>query len=85
MQRVVERRCVVCREQKPQNELIRVCRINKEFKIDIDHKLGGRGAYVCKNKQCIETCKKKRAFNKSFKTNVSDDIYNLIGDYEQSN
>ena len=80
-----ERKCVSCRNCFNQKELLRIAKINNEFKLDINHKLGGRGAYICKNKQCIELTIKKRMLNKAFKQNVDNSIYDMLGEYEQNN
>lgn len=77
-----ERRCVACREPKTQNELLRVARIDNKYILDTMHKLDGRGAYVCKTRECIDKTIKKKMFNKSFKTNVPEDIYIELGKYE---
>ena len=70
------RMCVVCREMKPKNECIRVVRVNDStYVIDETGKMNGRGAYVCKNVECINKCKKTKALNRSFKHNVGDAIY----------
>ena len=80
-----ERRCVACRENKQQNDMLRIAKINDEFYIDITYKLGGRGAYVCKDRKCIDLCIKKRMLNRAFKMNVSQSIYDKIGEYEKDN
>ena len=73
------RMCVVCREMKPKNECIRVVKINdNEYQVDKTGKINGRGAYVCKDDKCMEKCLKTRAFNRSFKHNVSDSVYTSI-------
>ncbi len=79
-----ERRCVACRTSKQQDEMLRIAKINGKFIIDEANKLGGRGAYICKNKQCLSLAIKKKALNKAFKTNVDSEIYNLLGEYEQN-
>jgi len=39
----------------------------------------GRSAYVCRNNECINKAIKSKAFNRSFKQNISDEIlYNLM-------
>ena len=48
---------------------------NGEFLIERDIKLDGRGAYICKNSECLEKCKKTKAFNRAFKTNVPLSLY----------
>ena len=78
-----ERRCVSCKSCKQQNEMLRVARINNEYVIDNKQKLGGRGAYVCLNSACIQLAIKKRAFNRAFKTNIENNLYDQLGEYEQ--
>ena len=80
-----ERRCVACREPKTQNELLRLARIDNEYKLDPMHKLGGRGAYVCRTHECINKTISKRMFNRSFKTNLPESIYIELGQYEENN
>ncbi len=77
-----ERRCVACRNVKQQNEMLRIARINENFLIDKNHKLGGRGAYVCIDSKCIELTIKKKLLNRSFKTNVNPEIYTILSEHE---
>ncbi len=80
-----ERKCIACRENKQQNEMIRIAKINNEMIIDIAHKLGGRGAYVCKDNECIALAIKKKLLNRAFKSNLDGAIYEKLGEYEQNN
>ena len=80
-----ERRCVACRQNKLQNEMLRIARLNDNYTIDKGQKLDGRGAYICKDHKCIELTIKKKLLNKSFKTNLDIQIYNELGEYEQNN
>jgi len=54
------RMCIVCGIKKPKFELIRLV-ADKQGTIRRDDKgkLGGRGAYVCPDQQCIEKLLKK--------------------------
>ena len=79
------RKCVACRNSKQQNEMLRIARIENEYIIDEKNKLGGRGAYVCRDKECIDLTIKKRLLNRSFKTNIDVQIYEKLGEYEQNN
>ena len=48
------RMCVGCREMKPKRELIRVVRSPEgEVSMDPVGKKPGRGAYVCRNPECL--------------------------------
>ncbi|MFM1514378.1 YlxR family protein [Helcococcus ovis] len=70
------RKCIVCKEQKSKKDLIRIVK-DKEGNINIDYsgKLNGRGAYICKNKSCLNTAISKKLLNRHLKTNVDDKIY----------
>ena len=71
------RMCVVCRKHRPTEELLRIT-IDKKTsapKIDGDKKNDGRGAYICRNKMCIEKAEKKHILERHLKCNASDTLY----------
>ncbi len=73
------RRCVNCRKSFQKSELLRVVRTPEGiFEVDFTGKTNGRGAYVCKNSTCAVNAKKRRQFDKSFKTKIPDEIYEKI-------
>ena len=73
----VLRMCVGCREMKDKKELIRV--VKKDvFSLDETGKMHGRGAYICKDRICIETARKKRGLEKSLKENVPAEVYDEL-------
>ena len=55
------RMCVGCREMKEKKTLIRVVR-NPEGEVSIDPtgKKSGRGAYVCRNSECLKRAIKQK-------------------------
>ncbi len=70
------RMCTGCREMKPKKELIRVVKTAEgEIKFDSTGKLNGRGAYICKDKECLLKARKTNALARAFETSVSDEIY----------
>jgi len=71
-----QRMCVACRGMFDKDNLIKAVK-NKDNNIRFDEgkNLGGRGAYVCKSNKCREKCIKTRGFNRAFKCNVPNDIY----------
>lgn len=81
MQKERLRMCIVCREHSDKKELLRIVK-NKDGQIFVDKtgKANGRGAYICKSKECINKLKKSRGLNRAFKCEVSDDVYNMIGE-----
>ena len=73
------RMCICCRKHLDKKELIRVVKNkNGEFFIDRTFKADGRGAYVCKNSECLLKLKKQRGFNKAFKCEVPKEIYDEL-------
>ena len=77
--RQIERTCIVCRAKRDKKDLIRIVH-DKTGMIDVDndgHK-SGRGCYVCKKLECINQIKKSKALNRTYKTNVSEDVYDRI-------
>ena len=66
------RRCVACRQQQNKYELIRIVRGEKEAVIDITLKANARGAYCCKNKNCIDKALKTKALSRSLKQPLSE-------------
>lgn len=74
--KVPMRMCTGCREMKPKKELIRVVKTaDQGIKLDLTGKLNGRGAYICKNKDCLAKAQKSNALSRAFETNVSGEVY----------
>ncbi len=76
------RKCVVCGENKPKEELIRVV-FNKEdgVSVDLTNKKNGRGAYLCKNLNCINKAKKSRRLSQVLKTEIDALIYEELSSH----
>ena len=73
------RMCIGCREMKPKAELIRVVKApNGDISLDMTGKKNGRGAYVCKNIDCIKKIRKIKALSHTFSQNVSDEVYSEL-------
>ncbi len=73
--RMHERMCVGCRQMKGKDELIRIVRTGEgEFAIDLSGKMDGRGAYVCKNPDCLALAVKNHGFERSFKRKLPREI-----------
>ncbi len=75
------RMCNGCMEMKPKKEMIRVAKNSEgEVSIDLTGKKPGRGAYICKNKDCFEKAFKSKRLNKNLETTLSEEIYNALKD-----
>ena len=79
------RRCIACRESRPQDELIRFVLRGQDPVADPGGKAEGRGFYLCRSDECVRTAIKRKAFNRVCKRNVSEEeIGRLIGQISES-
>lgn len=70
------RRCISCGEQKEKNELLRIVKPKDEYlQIDLTGKKNGRGAYICKNEDCLNKVIKSKKIEKNFEIQVSEEFY----------
>ena len=72
------RKCVACNQMLPKDQLFRVVRIDGQAQVDLSYKAQGRGAYVCKNVDCIALAEKKRSFNRALKGTISEEVINKL-------
>ena len=72
------RTCIACRECKPKKELLRIVKNDFGFALDKTGKLNGRGAYICKSKECFDLLMKNKLLNKTFKMPVPEEEYQKI-------
>lgn len=69
--------CSGCGEMFDKRTLVRVVRTKDgDVSLDLTGKKAGRGAYVCKNPDCLKKARKKKAFERAFSMKISEDIYN---------
>lgn len=79
VKKIPQRMCVGCQEMRPKKELIRVVKnAEGEVSIDLTGKKPGRGAYICKNIDCLEKAIKTKRIERSFEMKISDEIYNRL-------
>ncbi len=79
---IVERSCIVCKKKTTKENLIKfVFNKNQEIFIEQEKRIDGRGAYICKNLDCIKKCIKTKALNRTFKHNISQEFYEEILNY----
>lgn len=79
MKKIPQRSCVVCRQKKDKNELIRIVK-NKENEVSIDKtgKKEGRGAYICDSIECLEKAIKAKTLKKVLEVDIDEKIYENI-------
>lgn len=74
---IPQRMCVSCREMSDKDKLIKFVRDKESGAVIIDagQKLMGRGAYICKNEECIKKACKRNSLARHFKCSVSPELY----------
>lgn len=73
------RQCLGCREMRPKRELMRVVRSPEgEIGLDFRGKAPGRGAYVCRDVQCLKKAIKARALERALSVQIPPEIYERL-------
>lgn len=74
-----QRTCIACRNKGDKENFIKIVK-NKDgnVAIELDKKLDGRGAYICKNIDCVKKCQKTRALSRVFKQEINQNLYEDI-------
>lgn len=76
MKKIPQRKCVVTNEVLPKESLFRVVKSpTGEVLLDMSYKANGRGAYIKKDADVIETAKKKKVLDRSLGIEVPDEVY----------
>ena len=62
-----------------QEEMIRVLKTAEdEIILDATGKKNGRGAYICKNRECLEKARKNHGLERSLKAAIPDEVYESL-------
>lgn len=70
------RMCTGCGEMFDKRTLVRVVKSKEgEISLDLTGKKAGRGAYVCKNAECLKKARKKKAFERAFDVQIDAAVY----------
>ena len=73
------RKCLGCEERFPKKELIRIVKDKKgNIILDKTGKANGRGAYICNNIECFDKAYKNKKIEKTFKSQLPENIYESI-------
>ena len=84
------RKCTGCGEMKPKRELVRVVKApdqkdengvvtaKGQVSLDLTGKKSGRGAYICKSRECFDKARKARRFEKSLSCKIDDSVYEVM-------
>ena len=75
------RQCLGCREMKPKRELIRAVRSPEgEVTLDFIGKKPGRGAYLCRDPQCLKRVIKSKALSRAFGVEIPQSVMETLSE-----
>ena len=73
------RQCVGCGEMKSKKEMMRVLKTAEdEICLDVTGKKNGRGAYLCKQMDCLKKARKNKGLERSFKMSIPNEVYDTL-------
>lgn len=73
------RQCVGCGEMKSKKEMLRVLKTTEDqICLDATGKKNGRGAYLCKQEDCLKKARKSKGLERSFKMSIPEAVYDEL-------
>ena len=74
-----QRRCIGCMTSFDKDKLLKITKA-PDGKVFFDKKgnADGRGAYICKNEDCLNKAIKANRFSRALKVQVTEEIYNIL-------
>lgn len=64
---------------KPKKEMMRVLKTPEdEIVLDVTGKKNGRGAYLCKDMECLKKARKNKGLERSFQMSIPDTVYDSL-------
>ncbi len=74
------RQCVGCGEMKSKKEMMRVLKTAEDDRIclDMTGKKNGRGAYLCKSRECLQKARRNKGLERSFKMSIPGEVYDTL-------
>jgi predicted RNA-binding protein YlxR (DUF448 family) len=79
---VPQRTCVACRASRPKRELVRVVRTpDGAVMVDDTGRRSGRGAYLCRQRDCWETALARRRLEHALKVTLTAETQVQLREY----
>ncbi|MDR2525457.1 MAG: YlxR family protein [Oscillospiraceae bacterium] len=73
------RKCLGCNEMKPKRTLVRAVKSPEgALSLDLTGKAPGRGAYLCRDTECLRKARKRKGLERAFKCAVPPEIYDRM-------
>lgn len=73
------RQCVGCGQMKGKKEMMRILKTPEdEICLDVTGKKNGRGAYVCRSRECLQMARRNKGLERSFKMSIPNEVYDAL-------
>ena len=68
-----------CGEMKGKKDMMRVLKTaENEICLDVTGKKNGRGAYICRSRECLRLARKNKGLERSFKMSIPNEVYDTL-------
>ncbi|MBQ9990783.1 MAG: YlxR family protein [Lachnospiraceae bacterium] len=73
------RQCIGCGQMKNKKEMMRILKPQEgPVLLDVTGKKNGRGAYLCRNADCLKKAVKSKGLERSFKMSIPTEVYDHL-------
>lgn len=83
------RMCTGCGQMKPKKELVRIVKAPQrpgdegeapapQISLDLTGKSPGRGAYLCRDRECLRLARKARRLERAFSCKIPEEVYERL-------
>lgn len=77
--KIPERNCVGCGKPFPKVDLVRIVKTpDGNIHLDLTGKMSGRGAYLCRNKECFRNARKFKRFERNLSSVIPEDVLDKL-------
>ena len=77
--KIPQRTCMGCGEVKDKSELMRIVRTSGgEIVLDVRGRADGRGAYVCRDAECMKKLRKRNGLARAFSMQIQSEVYDRL-------
>ena len=74
--KIPARQCIGCMTSRPKKELVRVVRSPEgEVSLDLTGKKPGRGAYICRDIECLKKARKTKRLARVLECEIPEAVY----------
>lgn len=77
--KVPVRMCSGCGEHFPKKELVRIVHSPEgDISVDLTGRKAGRGAYLCRNPECLRKAQKAKRLERAFDCPIPEEVYQRL-------